>query len=152
WDDEQRQQASNDERLRQRAQHYAAPAKEQKDAPEDAHSMLLFELGEEQYGIDVMHVHGIRTVGSIARVPGTPAFYRGVINVRGRIITALDLRQFFQIAYSDDAQAPYEVVIVHVGQLELALLAHQVIGVESIPASAVKSVEHMPYAQGLTRD
>jgi purine-binding chemotaxis protein CheW len=152
WDDEQRQQSVDQERLRQRAQHYAAPIKEQDVVAEDVRLVLIFELGTERYGIDVIHVRGIRALGTIAHVPGAPAFYQGVINVRGRIITVLDLRNFFQIPYGEDAAMPNEVIIVQAAKLEMAVLAHQVIGVESVPLSAIKPVDHMPYAHGLTSD
>ena len=152
WDDEQRQQSVDLERLRQRAQHYATPVKDQETVPEAARSILTFDLGRECYGIDVRHVRGIRALGTIAHVPGSPPFYQGVINVRGQIITVVDLRNFFQMPQVDDSVAPNEVVIVHAGKLELALLAHQVIGVDSIPISAIKPVEHMPYALGLTSE
>jgi purine-binding chemotaxis protein CheW len=152
WDDEQRQQSVNVERLRQRAQHYAEPVKDQEIVPEDARSILAFQLGHEQYGIDVKSVRGIRSLGAIAHVPGSPNFYQGVINVRGQIITVVDLRNFFQIPPGDELAAPSEVVIVHAGNLEMALLAHHVIGVDSIPLSAIKPVEHMPYALGLTSE
>jgi purine-binding chemotaxis protein CheW len=152
WDDEQRQQSVNAERLRQRAQHYAAPVKDQETVPEDARSILAFQLGHEQYGIDVKFVRGIRSLGVIAHVPGSPNFYQGVINVRGQIITVVDLRNFFQIPPGAELTDPGEVVIVHAGKLEMALLAHHVIGVDSIPLSAIKPVEHMPYALGLTSE
>ena len=72
--------------------------------------------------------------------------------MRGRIITVLDLRSFFQIPHTEDNHEPHEVVIVHSGELEMALLAHQVLGVDSIPSSTIKSIEHIPYALGLTSD
>ena len=152
WDDDQRQQAANEERLRLRAQHYAAPAKDQEADLEVARTVLVFNLGGENYGIDVRYVYGIRELGTVAHVPGTPHFYEGVINVRGRILTVFDLRSFFQIPNSDKDAAPDEVVIVHAGKLEMALLAHQVMGVESIPVSTIKPIEHMPYASGLTSE
>jgi purine-binding chemotaxis protein CheW len=152
WDDEQRQQAADSERLRQRAAHYAAPLKEQAVAAENSRSVLTFELGRERYGIDVMHVRGIRALGTLAEVPSTPSFYVGVINMRGQIISVLDLRRFFQIAFAEDAPDPLEVIVVHAGELEMALVAHQVIGVEGIPHTAIKPVDHMPYAHGLTSD
>lgn len=152
WDDEQRQQSVNAERLRQRAQHYAEPVKDQETVPEDARSVLAFELGQERYAIDVKFVRGIRSLGAIAHIPGSPNFYQGVINVRGQIITVVDLRNFFQIPSIDDRDAPNEVVLVHAGKLEMALLAHHVMGVDSIPLSAIKPVEHMPYALGLTSE
>jgi purine-binding chemotaxis protein CheW len=152
WDDDQRQEVANQERLRQRAQHYAAPAKDQKDTLEDVRTVLVFHLGGENYGIDVRYVFGIRALDTVAHVPGTPAFYGGVINVRGRILTVFDLRSFFQILHTDADGAPGEVVIVHAGKLEMAVLAHQVIGVESIPLSTIKPIEHMPYTVGLTSE
>lgn len=152
WDDDQRQQVANQERLRLRAQHYAAPAKVQDGVLEDVRTVLAFQLGSETYGIDVRYVYGIRALGDVAHVPGTPAFYQGVINMRGRIITVFDLRSFFQIPHADQYVAPGEVVIVHAGRLEMALLAHQVIGVESIPVSTIKAIEHMPYTTGLTSE
>ena len=152
WDDEQRQQVANQERMRQRAQHYAAPARDQEDALEEVRTVLVFNLGGENYGIDVRYVYGIRALGTVAHVPGTPLFYGGVINVRGRILTVFDLRGFFQIPYAADDGRPGEVVIVHAGTLEMAILAHQVIGVESIPLSTIKPMEHMPYTVGLTNE
>ncbi|MEO8613142.1 MAG: chemotaxis protein CheW [Chloroflexota bacterium] len=152
WDDDQRQQVANEERLRQRAQHYAAPARDQNDVLEDVRAVLAFNLGGENYGVDVRYVFGIRALGTVAHVPGTPLFYQGVINVRGRILTVFDLRGFFQIPHASDDGVPAEVVIVHAGKLEMAILAHQVIGVQSIPVSTIKPIEHMPYTLGLTSE
>lgn len=152
WDDDQRQEVANQERLRLRAQHYAAPAKYQEDVLEATRTVLAFTLGGENYGIDVRYVFGIRALGTVAHVPGTPPFYQGVINVRGRIITVFDLRSFFQIPHAGEASMPEEVVIVHAGKLEIALLAHQVMGVETVPLSTIKPIDHMPYTVGLTSE
>ena len=152
WDDDQRQQVANEERLRQRAQHYAAPARDQGDVLEDVRTVLVFKLGGENYGIDVRYVFGIRALDAVAHVPGTPPFYGGVINVRGRILTIFDLRSFFQIPHADEDGSPGEVVIVHANKLEMAVLAHQVSGVESIPVSTIKPIDHMPYTLGLTAE
>jgi purine-binding chemotaxis protein CheW len=151
WDDDARQQTAERERLRQRAEHYAAPAREETVLPENARTVLTFDLGAERYGIDVMVVRGIRTLGSVSRVPGVPAFYRGIINVRGQIISVIDLRTFFQMPFDPHSVvANEEIVIARANKLEIALLAHQVNGVETISPSAITSVDHMPYAIGIT--
>jgi purine-binding chemotaxis protein CheW len=152
WDDDQRQEVANQERLRQRAQHYAAPAKDQDDVLEDVRTVLVFNLGSENYGIDVRYVFGIRALDTVAHVPGTPPFYPGVINVRGRILSVFDLRSFFQIPHAAEDGTSGEVVIVHANKLEMAVLARQVIGVESIPVSTIKPIDHMPYTVGLTSE
>lgn len=150
WDDEHRYQADEAERLRQRARQYAAPAKIKAELAEDSRSVLTFELGKEHYGVDVMLVRGVRPASRIARVPGTPRFYQGVMNVRGRIITVMDLRYFFDIAPEAEASPPEEVILVQSNRLEIGLLAHQVNGMVSIPLADIRPVEHMPYMLGMT--
>lgn len=150
WDDTQRQQAVEAERLRQRARQYAAPVKESADLPGDSRSLLTFVLGSEQYGVDAVLVRGVRPVTRVARVPGVPSFYRGVVNVRGRVITVMDLRCFFNITIPEGDAMPGEMVIVQANNLEIGLLAHQVNGVAAIAAAAIRPVEHMPYLAGMT--
>jgi purine-binding chemotaxis protein CheW len=107
-------------------------------------------LGSEHYGVDVMLVQGVRTIGHITRVPGVPPFYRGVVNVRGQVITVLDLRLFFEMPGDGDA-VPDELVIVGNGDLTLGLLAHNVEGVATIPLESIEPVDNMRYALGVTR-
>lgn len=150
WDDDDRQQSGESERLRQRARQYAATSRDKTELAGDSRAVLTFDLGKEQYGVDVMLVRSVRTVTRIARVPGVPRFYQGVINVRGRIITVMDLRYFFDIAVQDEADQPGELVIVRSNNLEIGLLAHQVNGVVSVPLAAIRPIEHMPYMLGMT--
>lgn len=150
WDDDDRHQAGESERLRLRAHQYAASARDKTDLVGDSRPVLTFDLGKEQYGVDVMLVRGVRTVSRIARVPGVPRFYQGVISVRGRVITVMDLRYFFDIAIQDEPEKPGEMVIVRSNHLEIGLLAHQVNGVVSVPMTAIKPIEHMPYMLGMT--
>lgn len=137
-------------RLKQRAQQYAAPIKE-RTAPEDVENILSFRLGEEHYGVDVMLVRSVRPVTKITRVPGTPAFYRGVINVRGQILTVLDLRLFLEVNNSDHTP-PEELIIVRAIGLEMGLLAHHINGVVSLPFDAIQSPGDTRFARGVTVD
>jgi purine-binding chemotaxis protein CheW len=152
WDDEYRQEAIEAERLRHRATQYAEPARQRDASSEEGKTYLAFQLGREQYAVDVLSVRGVRAVSSIARVPGVPAFYRGVINVRGQIITVMDLRPFFNIAAEDEAVAPRELVLARANRLDIGLLAHEIKGVVRLPPSKIKPLEHMPYAAGVTSE
>ena len=60
-------------------------------AGDELDQYLTFHLGEELFAIGILDVKEIIEVGTISRVPLTPAFIRGVINLRGRVIPALDL-------------------------------------------------------------
>lgn len=150
WDDSSANENVIVERLRQRAQEYAAPKVD--DEQVDSQAVLKFTLGDEQYGIDVMAVRSVRSVGHITRVPGVPHFYRGVVNVRGQVITVLDLRPFFDMQVSDEANPARELVVVRANQLTLGLLAHHVEGVVLIPAAEIEAVDHVRHADGVTAE
>jgi len=56
---------------------------------------LIFTLGEEEYGIDILKVQEIRGYDQVTRIANTPAFIKGVTNLRGVIVPIIDLRVKF---------------------------------------------------------
>ena len=58
---------------------------------------LLFNIGEEVYGIDIASVTEIIEMQKITDVPDMPSFIKGVINLRGRVIPVMDLRLRFEM-------------------------------------------------------
>ncbi|MEO8103799.1 MAG: chemotaxis protein CheW [Betaproteobacteria bacterium] len=64
----------------------------------DVKEFLSFQLGEEEYGIDILAVREIRAYEKPTRIANTPAFIRGVINLRGVIVPIVDLRIKFGMA------------------------------------------------------
>lgn len=151
WDDTDRQQTAIKERLKQRATQYAQPSKQQQiyqQEQEEVYQLLTFDLGAERYGIDVTLVTRVRAINKLTRVPGAPSFYRGVVNVRGQIITVLDLRILLALGM-DTTEIPPELVVVKHNNLEIAILADHVSDVERIPVDVIEPVE-MKYARGVT--
>jgi purine-binding chemotaxis protein CheW len=57
---------------------------------------LTFELGSEEYGIDILTVQEIRVWSPVTTIPNTPDFLKGVINLRGVIVPIVDLRLRFK--------------------------------------------------------
>ena len=53
---------------------------------------LVFTLGDEEYGIDILKVQEIRGYDQVTRIANTPAFIKGVTNLRGVIVPIVDLR------------------------------------------------------------
>lgn len=151
WDDAERQQSDVQQRLKQRAELYAQPSKRQESSvqqQEEAYQLLTFDLGSERYGIDVRVVTSVRAMNTLTRVPGSPTFYRGVVNVRGQIITVLDLRIILGLGM-ETSSIPEELIVVKANQLELGILADHVSDVERIPVTAIELIE-MQYARGVT--
>ncbi|HIL91421.1 MAG TPA: purine-binding chemotaxis protein CheW [Cycloclasticus sp.] len=58
---------------------------------------LTFLLGDEEYGVDILRVQEIRGWDTVTTIPNAPPFIKGVINLRGTIVSILDLRERFGI-------------------------------------------------------
>ncbi len=149
WDDK-RAAASLQERLQRRAAQYAAIPVDDTSQLDERYQVLSFALGQEKYGIQVQHIWGIRILERLTRVPGAPPFYRGIINVRGHITTVLDLRPLFDLPILPDEAPAHELILVEAASLRLALLAHHIEEVVSIPQTSVETLATMEYTLGVT--
>lgn len=150
-DDTEREAVNLQARLVQRAKQYATPQKQKVNyADDEVYNVLTFRLGQERYAVDVATVRGVRPITSITRVPGVPPFYRGVINVRGRIVSVLDLRHFFNIA-GEKSDLPSELLLIETTTLFLAILAHHIEEITAIPRANIEA-QDMKYARGVTAE
>ncbi|MGX5108928.1 chemotaxis protein CheW [Enterobacter cloacae] len=75
-----------------------------------AQEYLVFRLGDEEYGIDILKVQEIRGCDRLTRIPNAPNFITGVTNLRGVIVPIVDLRVRFE--QPDPSQDDKTVVIV----------------------------------------
>jgi purine-binding chemotaxis protein CheW len=71
---------------------------------------LTFVLGTEQYGLEILKVQEIRGYDSVTKIANTPAFIKGVINLRGKIVPIVDLRVKFNIGAAEYNE--FTVVII----------------------------------------
>jgi len=82
---------------------------------------VTFFLGDEEYGMEILAVHEIIGVLPMTRVPRTPPFVRGVINLRGRVISIIDLRRKFDLPPCEPGPTSCIIVVAahaaHVGLL-----------------------------------
>jgi len=80
-------------------------------ASQRAGKYLTFKLAHEEYGIEILKVKEIIGVMSITRVPRTPDFIRGVINLRGKVIPVMELRVKFEMESVDDTDETCIIVV-----------------------------------------
>ena len=82
---------------------------------------LTFALADEEYGLPVLRVREIIKMMDITAVPRTPAYVRGVINLRGRVISIIDLRRKFDLPPCEPGPTSCIIVVAahaaHVGLL-----------------------------------
>lgn len=64
----------------------------------DELQLVVFKLGEEEYGVEITQVQEIIRVMETTRVPKAPNYIKGVINLRGKVIPVLDLKKRFGLA------------------------------------------------------
>ena len=81
---------------------------------DDLLQLVSFEIGDEEYAIPILAVQEINRLMPITRVPHTAKAVEGVINLRGRIIPVVNMRQRFGLAPSADT-AEARIIVVEVG-------------------------------------
>jgi purine-binding chemotaxis protein CheW len=69
--------------------------KEKDDSSGELIQLVSFKLDEEEYGVDVLKVREIIRMPGITRVPNTPHYVEGVINLRGKVIPIMSIRRRF---------------------------------------------------------
>jgi purine-binding chemotaxis protein CheW len=81
------------------AQETPATAAAEREA--GAREFLTFTLGEEEYGVDILKVQEIRGCDAVTRLPESPDFIKGVINLRGIIVPIVDMRVKFRLPQAE---------------------------------------------------
>ena len=69
-----------------------AQKKEANGISNDLLQLVSFNIGEEEFGVDILKVQEINRMVDVTRVPNSPSFVEGVINLRGKVIPIIDLR------------------------------------------------------------
>ena len=89
-------------------------------------------LAGHYFGVDVLKVQEVVRHQAMTRVPMASPVVRGLINLRGQIITAIDLRRRLELEDRPDDQLPINVVI-HTDDGEVSLLVDEIGDVLSVP-------------------
>lgn len=99
--------------------------------------LLEFRLAQERYAIENRLVQEVSPFKELTLLPCTPAFIRGIVNVRGRILPVLDLKRFFDLPEVGLTDL-HRVILVRGGDVELGLLADDITSLRMIPVSSVQ--------------
>lgn len=116
-------------------------AKSSAEDSKQSHGALLqlvsFHVGEEEFGLDILSVQEIIRVQQLTRVPNSPDFVDGVINLRGKVIPVIALRKRFGLQdLAHDKQT--RIVVVEIRGTVLGFIVDSVSEVLRIPADTVE--------------
>lgn len=103
-------------------------------AAESGTSTLTFRLGGSSYSLPAAAVREVQPLGACTPLPAVPPFILGLVNVRGRLLTAIDLRPMLGLPASGPAPGAL-LLIVAVGGGELGLLSDGVVAVSARSAA-----------------
>jgi|LSQX01.3.fsa_nt_gb purine-binding chemotaxis protein CheW len=99
--------------------------------------LVIFRLGVEEYGVPITQVQEINLLSKPTKIPNSPVFLEGVINLRGRIIPVVDLKKRFALdhtKYTKDAQ----IMIVEVNESVIGVIVDEVLEVLRLPAGSIE--------------
>jgi len=97
---------------------------------------LTFLIGEDSFGLEIGFVEEIIRIQEITEIPSQPAYVRGVINLRGKIIPAMDVRERFhkESREYDDRTC---VIVLNIGETPIGIIVDRVLEVLNIPEEQI---------------
>lgn len=105
---------------------------------------LVFHLGREEFGVEVLKVREIMGLQDITAVPQTAPFVKGVINLRGKVIPVIDLRLKFGLSVAEYTQRTC-IVVVQVEEGSHALMMGVIVdGVSEVLTMQETDIEDTP--------
>ncbi len=104
----------------------------------DMHQYCTFYVRGQYFGLDVLKVQEIISYQEITRVPRAPAMMRGLINLRGQIVTAIDLRLRLGLPERSRDHLPFNVVVT-TDDGAVSLLVDEIGDVVDVPESAFEN-------------
>jgi purine-binding chemotaxis protein CheW len=119
--------------------------------------VVRFQLGEEEFGVDVMKVFEVLPVPEVRPVPKAPEFVEGVVDIRDSIIPVIDMRKRFSLPERETGD-PGRLLIVAIGEARAGLIVDTVPGVAPLAEDAVSPPPDFfrglagRYLEGLAKD
>jgi purine-binding chemotaxis protein CheW len=100
--------------------------------------LVSFKVGMEEFGVNILYVQEINRMIQITKVPNTPDFVEGIINLRGRIIPVIELRTKLGIE-----KKPYDketrIIVVEIEQKTVGFIVDSVSEVLRIPSNILEA-------------
>lgn len=109
----------------------------QKRQDDELLQLVTFSIGEEEFGVNILKVQEINRTMEITKVPRSPEFVEGVINLRGKVIPIIDLRRRFGLV-SKPEDKDTRIIVIEINSVIVGFVVDAVSEVLRIPASTVE--------------
>lgn len=122
--------------------------------------LIVFRLGEEEYGIRIEQVKEVTITPEVARMPKTPPFVKGIANLRGDIIAIIDLEERFNLRHSGESLPNVSYTLaIEAKDYTIGIVVREVPQPLSIPISIIEKAPefiqdiniHDKYIEGIAK-
>lgn len=134
--------------LRARARKLAAESPEA-SAPGAEIEVLEFVLAQEHYALETALVREVYPLKELTPLPGTPHFVLGIANVRGRIMSVIDIKKFFDLPEKGLTDLN-KIIILQDEAMEFGVLADAIVGARWLPLADLQPT--LPTLTGIRSD
>jgi purine-binding chemotaxis protein CheW len=100
--------------------------------------VVIFKLGQEQFALESEYIQEIYSLKEVTTLPCTPVYVLGIINVRGQIVSIIDIKKFFGLQDMALTQSS-KAIILYFKSLAFAILADEIIGTQSIVINDIQT-------------
>lgn len=110
----------------------------EKEAESEFIEVVTFLLAYETYGIETSYVREVYPLKNLTPLPGTPAFVAGIVNVRGQVLSVVDIKKFFELPERGLTDLN-KVIILSDGLMEFGILADSIVDVRRLPLAGMQA-------------
>ncbi len=111
---------------------------ENREAQEEMVKIILFRLSGEWYGVEIANVKEVIKVGPIAYLPSSPEYIAGIINLRGNILSVIDLKAILGLPYEEQSDKA-RIIAIEAGGMNAGFLVSEVVKSLEIPKTKITS-------------
>lgn len=117
------------------------------EAPaQDTLQVIEFVVADESYAIELDYVRGVHSLKQLTPLPGTPPFVLGIVNLRGRVTSVIDIKKFFDLPERGLSDLD-TVIVIGDAAMEFAILADRIVGTASLARSGLQP--SLPTLEGI---
>ena len=102
--------------------------------------LVVFKLASEFYAVDILKVKEIKLMTGITRVPHSPDYYKGVINLRGSVFPVIDLKKRLNLPdseYTDDTR----IIMVRIEDTFVGIIVDSVVEVTTVDEKVIEPIQ-----------
>lgn len=119
------------------------------EAADERIEIVEFILAHERYAVESQYVREVHPLENLTPLPCAPKFVLGIVNVRGEILSVIDLKKFFDLPEKGLTDLD-KVIVLHSGNMLFGILADAIVGVRHIPLSDIQP--SLPTLTGIRED